>query len=390
MGFAHILFMNLSIFFEPLREFADTFTAAPKSVGNAISIFLHKFPEWRSADIALIGLNEYRGSNQEPAIPHPANEVRKKLYNLKKGTGSYKIVDLGNLLPGITLEDTYLRIKEIVENLLLNQTLPILIGGSHDLDYGQFLAYENLDKAINLVTVDSCVDMHEGADLPAHQQHLHRIVMHEPNYLFSLSQVGYQSYLVEAELLATLEKLHFETIRVGEIHRNFQLVEPVIRQAHMLSFDVGAINAQAAPNTIGGNPFGLSGEEACQLCWYAGLNDNLTSFGLYEYHPDKDLHGLTAMTLAVMLWYFFEGFYHRKNEIDFTSKKFVRYAIAFHDNPNKMIFYKSKVSDKWWMEVEGLSGENNVKIVPCSYDDYLLASKGEVPNRWILTQGRMA
>lgn len=94
--------------------------------------------------------------------------------------------------------------------------------------------------------------------------------------------------------------------------------------------------------------------------------------------------------MAVMIWYFFEGYYHRRQETDFSSKKFVKYAIGFHDNPHKMVFYKSKSSDKWWMEVEGLGTEKQVKIVPCSYEDYLLAAGGEVPNRWILTQGRMA
>jgi arginase family enzyme len=382
--------MNLSIFFEPLRDLPDNYNQDHKSVGGIVSPFIHKFPDWRTADIALIGINEYRGAGLEPAKQHPANEVRKKLYALKKGSGAYKIADLGNLLPGITLEDTYLRIKEMVENLLLHHTLPVLIGGSHDLDYGQFLAYENLEEAINLVTIDSCIDMAENTELSANKQHLHRIVMHEPNYLFSLSLLAYQSYLVEPEVAATLEKLHFETLRVGEIHQNIQQAEPIIRHGNLLSFDVNAINAQAAPNLTSRNPFGLSGEEACQLCWYAGLNDQLTSLGLYEYYPDQDSHGLTAMTVAVMIWYFVEGFYNRKNETDFKSKKFIKYAIAFHDTSNKIAFYKSKVSDKWWMEVEGLGQEKKVKVVPCSYDDYLLAAKGEVPNRWILTQGRMA
>ena len=31
------------------------------------------------------------------------DEIRKKLYALKKGTGAYRIVDLGNLNPGIDL-----------------------------------------------------------------------------------------------------------------------------------------------------------------------------------------------------------------------------------------------------------------------------------------------
>jgi formiminoglutamase len=382
--------MNLSIFFEPLRDFPEDYTLDHKSVGSSITPFLHKFPEWAEADLALIGVNEYRGAGLPAADQHPATEVRKKLYALKKGSGPYKIVDLGNLLPGITLEETYLRLKEIVEHLLLAHTLPVIIGGSHDLDYGQFLAYENLEKVVNLVTIDSCIDMQEGADLPANQQHLHQILMHEPNFLFSLSQVAYQSYLVEPAVTATLEKLHFETVRVGELHQDITTAEPVIRHADLLSFDINAINALAAPKATGGNPFGLSGEQACQLCWYGGLNDQLSSFGLYEYYPEKDHHGLTAMTMAVMIWYFFEGYYHRKQETDFSSKKFVKYAIGFHDNPNKMVFYKSKVSDKWWMEVEGLGAEKKIKVVPCSYDDYLSASNGEVPNRWILTQGRMA
>lgn len=383
--------MNLSIFFEPLRDLPEDYLLDHKSVGSAITPFLHKFPEWAGADLALIGVNEYRGAGRPGGTDlHPANEVRKKLYSLKKGSASYKMVDLGNLLPGITLEESYLRLKEIIEHLLQAQTLPVIIGGSHDLDYGQYLAYENLEKAVNLVTIDSCIDMQEGAGIPANQQHLHQILMHEPNFLFSLSQVAYQSYLVAPEVTATLEKLHFETLRLGEIHHHIAAAEPVIRHADLLSFDIQAINAQAAPNATGGNPFGLSGEQACQLCWYAGLNDQLSSFGLYEYYPEKDQHGLTAMTMAVMIWYFVEGYYNRKQETDFSSRKFVRYAIGFHDNPHKMVFYKSKVSDKWWMEVEGLGADQPVRIVPCSYEDYLSASNGEIPNRWILTQGRMA
>jgi hypothetical protein len=158
----------------------------------------------------------------------------------------------------------------------------------------------------------------------------------------------------------------------------------------MISFDIRALKHNDAPGYEPANPFGLTGEEACQLCWYAGLNDSLSSFGIYEYNPALDVRQVTASTMAVMLWYFVEGYYHRKNETDFTSNKFLKYAIGFHDNPNKMVFYKSKVSDKWWMEVEPMRPEKQPKIIPCSYEDYLLAAKGEIPNRWILTQSRLA
>ncbi|EJF08231.1 MULTISPECIES: formimidoylglutamase [Pontibacter] len=382
--------MNLSIFFEPLNEDIFALLDKPRTLGAYIGRFTGKFPDWRSADIALIGINETRGQGEETVAEMiPARAVRKKLYSMHKGAGRCNIVDLGNLRPGITLDDTYLRLKEIVEVLISHNTIPIIIGGTHDLEYGQYMGYEYLERAVNMVTVDSSVDMSEDNDVPANKKQLRQILMHEPNYLFSLGQIGYQSYLVDPEVMATFEKLHFEAYRVGEVHRSVQEMEPVVRLADLLTFDISAIRHQDAPGYTPANPFGLTGEEACQLCWYAGLSDQMTSLGIYEYDPAQDSQELTAMTIATMIWYFIEGFYHRKNETEFSSSKFTKYAVAFSDNPERMTFYKSKASEKWWMEVEPLSDEKSPRIVPCSYEDYLQAIKGEVPNRWILTQARI-
>lgn len=382
--------MNLSIFFEPLNEDIFALLDKPRTLGAYISRFTGKFPDWRAADLAIVGVNETRGiGDVEPFEVAPARAVRKKLYSLHKGAGRGQIVDLGNLRPGITLEDTYLRLKEIVEVLISHNTIPIIIGGSHDLEYGQYMGYEHLERAVNMVTVDSSVDMSEDPDAPANKKQLRQILMHEPNYLFSLGQIGYQSYLVDPEVMATFEKLHFEAYRVGEVHRSIQEMEPVVRLADLLTIDITAIRHQDAPGYTPANPFGLTGEEACQLCWYAGLNDHMTSLGIYAYDPTLDTQEMTAATIATMIWYFIEGFYHRKHETEFKSGKFTKYAVAFSDDPDRMTFYKSKASEKWWMEVEALSEGKGARIVPCSYEDYLQAIKGEVPNRWILTQSRI-
>jgi formiminoglutamase len=382
--------MNLGILFQPLpEEFEIQPTSDLKSMMAQIDGFIYKFPEWQEADIAIFGVQENRGKTVDNSEENPADLIRRKLYGLKKGTGRYRIADLGNLRPGITLEETQIRIREVVETLISQNTIPIILGSSHDLDYGQFLAYESWGRPVNLVTIDSKLDMTENADAPENQNHLHKILMHEPNYLFSFSQIGHQSYLTEPEMMNVLEKLHFETIRIGEVHKDITKTEPLVRHADLLSFDVSAIRFQDVPGYAPANPFGLTGEQACQLAWYSGLNDQLTSFGLYEYEPAYDPQRIGAFTLATMVWYFIEGYYQRKSELDFTSKKFKKYQVSFHDNPNKMIFYKSNVSDKWWLEVENLSPEKDNLIVPCTYDDYLLATNGEVPNRWILTQARM-
>ncbi|WP_192822986.1 formimidoylglutamase [Rufibacter sp. LB8] len=382
--------MNLSIFFEPLPEDTFGYPTHPASVGSYIAPFIHSFPDWRAAEVVLLGLPEYRGAaNSTEATFQGPNLIRKELYRLMKGTGSWLAMDLGNLLPGIAVEDTYLRLKEVVETLVDAGKFPILLGGSHDLSYGQFLGYEHLAKTVNLVMVDSQLDLQESPDAAPEDSHLHRVLLHEPNYLFSFSHLGHQTYFTDNNTVAALEKLHFELFRIGQVRQNLKDMEPVLRQADLLSFDVSAIRHQDAPGQLHANPFGLTGEEACQLCWYAGQNETLSSFGLYGYRPEFDNRSLTATTLATMVWYVLEGFYHRQKNLDFHSNQFLRFSVGFHDNPNKMLFYKHRQTEKWWMQVDDLAGQRPPLLVPCTYQDYLMAADGEVPHRWILTQSRM-
>ncbi|ALI99263.1 formimidoylglutamase [Rufibacter tibetensis] len=381
--------MNLSIFFEPLPEDQFGYPENPKSVGGYLAPFVHSFPDWRSAEVVLIGLPEYRGTTGATDLTYQGpNKIRQELYRLLKGTGPWLVMDLGNLLPGISLEDTYLRLKEVIEILVDAGKFPILLGGSHDLTYGQFLGYEHLSETVHLVMVDSQLDMADVEGTTPDQNHLHRILLHDPNYLSGFSHLAHQTYLTDNSTLAALEKLHFELFRVGQVRQQMQEMEPIIRQANLISFDVSAIRFQDAPGQEQANPFGLTGEEACQLCWYAGQNNQLSSFGLYGYRPEFDHRNLTATTLATMVWYTIEGFYQRQNNLDFHSNQFLKFSVGFHDNPNKMLFYKNRQTEKWWMQVDDLSGQKPPLIVPCSYQDYLTAADGEVPNRWILIQGR--
>lgn len=378
--------MNLAIFFDPLREELIPASAAPSTLAAYVTPFLHTFPDWRAADLAVIGLHEWRGSAAGAPALHGADEVRRRFYQLQKGSGSLRLVDLGNLRPGLTLEDTYQRLREIIAALLEHNTVPILLGGSHDLDYGQFLAYETLDRAVSFATVDARVDMAEQDGSAPEDSHLRRMLLHEPSFLFNFAQLAHQQYLVAPEVLAALEKLHFETLRLGQIRDDTRQAEPLLRQADFVSFDVAALRWNDAPAYYPANPFGLTNEEAAKLAWYAGHNDQLSSFGLYGYRPDYDQHGLAAATLATMLWYFVEGYYHRRHENDFQSSRFLRYAVGLPGTPAKLVFYKSKRTEKWWLEVESLADSDVKRIVPCSYQDYLRAAQGDLPNRWILTQ----
>jgi formiminoglutamase len=160
----------------------------------------------------------------------------------------------------------------------------------------------------------------------------------------------------------------------------------------MLSFDITAIKQSDAPGNSNAQPFGLTGEEACQICWYAGLNSKLSSVGFYEYNPDLDFKGQTAGVIATMIWYFTEGFYLRKEEINITDPKFVKYIVSLQEDPHKLTFYKNSQTEKWWMEVPFPTNKSQYarnSIVPCSYSDYQAANNGEIPNRYILTHAKL-
>lgn len=385
--------MDLTIFFSPVAESLYDGITSSSSFFKTISVFGDKMPDHRDARIAMFGIGAHHGDGVTDTSTEGPDAIRKKLYRLKKGKGGARIVDLGNLNPGVDAEETYVRVSEVCRILLENNVLPVIIGGSQDLDYGQYTAYESMEKLVSFLNIDAFLDLEEGEGPAANRKHIHKILLHEPNYLFSYTHLAYQSYLIDPASVAVLEKLYFEAFRVGQMRSNIGEIEPAVRNADLVSFDITAIRSADAPGNRHAQPFGLSGEDACQICWYAGLNEKLSSIGFYEYDPAlDDTHKKTAAVIATMIWYFIEGYNNRKNDVNFKSMDFLKYVVTLPGETDTMAFYKSKLSDKWWMEVpypNGLERYSRNSIVPCSYNDYQTAINGEVPERYINTLAKL-
>jgi formiminoglutamase len=379
--------MNFRQYFDPIPEFIATQKYSTNSFFNFIHFHGETFPDLKGIQIAIIGLVENRGMAKGESIERSASEIRDKLFHLKKGHGLYKIADLGDLKKGPTLEESIKVMATVGEFLIKKQILPLFIGGTHDLDLGQYLSYQNLEKLVSMVTVDAKIDMEEeGMPFENHSQ---EIILHQPNFLFNYSHVAYQSFLVDKDLTGVMEKLYFDHIRLGHVKSNFKELEPIIRNADLLSFDVCAIQSSDAPGAADAQPFGLSGEEACQISKFAGMNEKLSSFGIFGYQPYyDDNRNKTASLIATMVWYFIEGFYDRKDTLSFKGNDYVKYTVSLDLKPSTLIFYKSKRSEKWWMEIphQDLDKFDRNTIIPCSYQDYQMSQSGEIPERWINAQ----
>lgn len=367
--------MNLKLFFTPPQL---DFDLPNNAIGKAFVPLQDEGFDIGKMNIALIGVNT-RGE---------ADLIRAKLYALKRSNATYRMADLGNLQPGSSLQQTQERLREVCEFLLAKKVIPVIVGGNHELAWGQYQGYESANKLVSVMNVDAFLDIE--TEKAESDQFLDTLLTHKPNYLFSYSHLAHQTYLIDPIALNALEKLYFESMRLGELRYDIKLAEPLIRLADMMSFDISAIRSSDAPGNPRAQPFGLTGEEACQLSWYAGMNEKLSSIGFHEYHPSLDDDVLkTASVMATMVWYFIDGVYNRKDSGQFDSDDYMKYVVQMEGSDDLMEFYKSKLSDKWWMVVTYGKDHSERAIIPCSYQDYKTATHGDFPERWIIAQGKL-
>jgi arginase family enzyme len=378
--------MNFNEYFDPINLDEGDLNIAYSENQLASSISFDIEQDIAEFDIALIGVGEERNSNNEGCALAP-NHVRKYLYRLVSHDAATKIIDLGNLRIGASVDDTYFALSSILEELMKQNVLPIIMGGSQDLTYANFLAYKNLEQTVNLVSIDSKFDLGNSDEEISSNNFLTKIILHQPNYLFNYSNVGYQSYFVEKEQIELMSSLYFDSYRLGHVQKNIEEVEPIVRNADLLSFDISSIRQAEAPGNRNASPNGFYGEQACQISRYAGMSDKLTSIGFYELNPELDSNGQTAHSVAQMIWYFIDGYNHRKKDFPVGSRKtYLKYTVSIQDGQNEVVFYKSDKSERWWMDVP-YPAHNKIKyerhlLIPCSYSDYKIACENEVPNRW--------
>jgi len=269
--------------------------------------------------------------------------------------------------------------------LLNNQVTAILMGGSQDLTYGAFLAFEQAKPSVILVTVDSRINA--GAEAISADTYLQSIWKSEK--LFRYCNLGHQQYLVNNKFQTQIDKSGFEAIRLGALRNNLAQAEPCIRDASLVSFDISSVRQSDAPANPFASPNGLYAEDSCQLARYAGLSDHVSCFGIFEVNPAFDIQGQTSHLAAQMIWYFIEGFIQRRTEIPSSGSNDFKVFIVNHENmEHELTFYKSLVTNRWWMEVPEIATGKSYPIA-CTQDEYQQASNHDIPDLWWRTFQRI-
>ena len=382
--------MNLTDFLKPVSQTVVEQLAAssPRSWYRQARIYTDVFPDTESCRIWLVGVKDDRGITAQAGAAAAPDAVRTELYKLINHHENLSLADLGNIEAGASLSDTAFALAEVAKEALKQKKILLVLGGTADLAFDQYRAYETSTRTMRLVSVDSHIHLSavEGAEDEAY---LNSIILHEPNYLFNITHLAYQTYFCEEESLQTFSRMNFDAFRLGFVNQHMEECEPLLRDADMCCFNLAAVRLSDAPGQLTGSPNGLFGDEACQIARYAGVSNELSSFGLFGYVPHVDVKNQTAKLLAQMLWYFVDGVHNRKNDYPAAeSSDFQTYRITFNNSAHEVVFYKSLKSDRWWMEVPYPVEKSSRKgryLVPCSYKDYETACNDEVPDRWLKT-----
>lgn len=339
-----------------------------------------EFPDLDKVKIALIGVLENRGSDTI-ANSGDLTVFRQEFYSMFPGNWDASIADLGDILPGNSKEDTYFALRKVVSDLIKKKIIPIVIGGSQDLTYSMYRAYDELEQMVNLVAIDSKFDFGKEDELMSSNSYLSQMIIDEPNNLFNFCNIGYQTYYNSQEEIDLVEKLFFDGYRLGEVSNNIAIAEPVFRDADFVSLDLNAVKSADSGNFVSFAPNGFNGKEICALARYAGISDKVSMFGVFNHHNSRQ----ESILITQIIWYFIEGYHYRSKEYPFGSREnYIKYSVPIEDET--LVFYKSDKTDRWWIEIPFVSnGNNKLKrntLLPCSYEEYLGACNQELPERW--------
>ncbi len=338
--------------------------------GSKIQIFEKRFPKLKNTRIAIIGI----GARQ-------ANQVREELYKLSFPFKKLKIADLGNVK-----NEQISFLIPIITELLDSGIFPILIGNKENLTLAQFKAHKNRQQLVNLAIVDEQVRCDPDEKPTSKFYFLNDLLRVKHPSLFHLDIIACQSHFISSPSRALPSTTHFDFSRLGKVRNNIETVEPLARDADLLSFSLSAIKQSEAPGQVEPSPSGLFSEEACQICRYAGISDKLSSMGIYGYAPEKDTNCQTAKVIAQMVWYFIDGFVNRKGDYPISSDGLTEYIVDMKSMQQNLTFWKSEKSGRWWIQVPVKTKKKHQRhrLIPCSYIDYKMTCQDEIPERLLV------
>ena len=334
--------------------------------------------------LVIFGVNESRNSNN-PGAASATDNIRKYLYSLSGSVIKHPLIELGNLKQTASPANTYIALADLARYFVEQGATCIVLGGTQELTWPLYQGIVEKSRPVNVTIVDQTIDLgHCSGDFSSNC-FVEKFIQQPADQLYNLCLLGFQGYLTSSVSINTLQKAGAELIRLGAVRSAMEEVEPTIRDSTIVSIDMGCVRQGDSPGATNPSPNGFYAEELCQLARYAGKSHRMKAIGFFDYNTQNDLVGQTAHLAAQAAWYFIEGFNSSQRNLNISNPQYLKKFYVKSPLPNvEMVFFNNTLDETWWMEYpESENSTINPKVIACSYNDYLAASKGEIPERWI-------
>ncbi len=300
------------------------------------------FPVLTHTKLAIIGFDKEFSDN-----------VRKHLYSFNNHFTSLQLADFGNL-KSLDTEFSIPAIKEILDGGIV----PILLGAPGHI----------IQKLRRRLESEYSTIYYIGNKLPDyHSDDKYEIL-------------GFQRHLCALDRIAELEDISTSSMSLAKMRAYPFIQEAVLRDANLAHFDGNAIKLGDNPASIESNTSGLTCSESCQVMKNIGGGHSLKLLNItnYEIIDERRQHA-SSITIAEMIWYFLEGYHQKLNDHPSTTSndQLQRFVINTLDTDAEIIFVKNEISGRWWF----VSNDKEKRYHACSHEEYIEASRGDIPDR---------
>jgi len=373
--------MELEEILEPVSNsiLAEAARLLPATMGRSILPIIPGLSDISESEILLLGV--YAEPNNPGWSP---NEVRNALYHLFTPHGMGRVADLGNISTLLSREDQAKALEFISDFCAKENKTLVLFSQNQNNTFPLSKGLRHQRDDLGIIVIDSTIDMGTILGENPSPQYISKILEDPTTEPMFMSVIGVQSYLTNPLDIELSNKMYLELLRLGDLRADLRAAEPIVRDANLVSLDMAAIRYADNPACNGAGPNGLYAEEACQLARYAGFADKVDLFAIFgDFNPGAQ-NKISTQLAAQLLWHFLDGHANRKREYPVSNtKKLQKFIVKLGKDDEELVFYKSKKTDRWWMEIFSDKKKKKSSLVSCRYEDYQEACREEVPFRWL-------
>jgi formiminoglutamase len=225
-----------------------------------------------------------------------------------------RIRDLGNVVPGMTVEESQALLAEVLAPWLDRGVPAIVLGGGHETAFGHFLGYVRSELAVEILNWDAHPDVRELHGGKAHSGSSFRLALTHPSGLC-------RGYTVAGLLRHMTVESHLRFLRDmrGTFYWGEDLSLGLIKELFaalstrcLATFDIDAVDQAFAPGVSAPAAGGMTPALWLNAARLAGRCPNVSSMEIVEVNPTYDRDAQTVRLAGLTVWHFLDGLVERR------------------------------------------------------------------------------